>query len=347
VETTGNANSGESNDDASDAARDGGGGSANALADAVGRWVYALGCLFGVGPLVLSLVAPLTDAMGGHGASFLTAGGGTGVSGVLGLGLIGVASAAVGLVGARVFTLGVGAMGAGIVAAWGAWAAAPLDMIVRVTSDGAALPSLAAEGAIAGLVGVALLWVLERVSHGTQVRRGIALHDPLNATRMHRKVERGVGGIVAVERGASSWAVLGASLAVSIAASLVGVWALAASTSKGQVIAAAIGGGIAAGLGAQLMAKSLRGCVSAVVPALGMMVVALASPIAAGIVHDHRLFAAATAGTLLAPARPLGLDWLAGIMCGVPLGMAWGGFKFDARAHPVLDDSGERARATA
>lgn len=347
METTGDAKAVENSDDASDALRDNGGGSTNALADAVGRWVYALGCVFVVGPLVLLIVAPLTDAMGGRGASFLTAGGGTGVSGVLGLASVGVASAAVGLVGARVFTFGVGAMGAGIVAAWGAWAAAPLDMIVRVTSDGAALPSLATEGALAALLGVMLLWILERVSHGAQVRRGVAMHDPLNATRMHRKVERGVGGIVAVERGASTWAVLGASLAVSIAACVVGVWALAASTSKGQVIAAAIGGGIAAGLGTQLMTKSLRGSVSAIVPALGMMAVAIATPIVAGLVHDHRLFAAATAGTLFAPARPLGLDWLAGILCGVPLGMAWGGFRFDARAHPVLDDGGVPARAKA
>lgn len=85
------------------------------------HWVYVLACLFAIGPVVLRVVARVHDAHGGHAASLLT----DGAAGFVALGTVLVACLIVGVIGARFFTLGVGAIGAGMVAAWGAWGCAP------------------------------------------------------------------------------------------------------------------------------------------------------------------------------------------------------------------------------
>ena len=294
--------------------------------DSVGRWAFIVLCLFAIGPSLLAVTATLRDSHGGTAATFLTSSSG---GGALHLVMIVVACAAVGAVGARFFTLGVGAMGAGMVAAWAAWGSATIDRVIGVTSDGSALIVLSIEGFLAGLIGAGLLFVIERVTRGAQPA-GTA--DPLILAGAGKKFKRAMGGLVVTDRSASPFVVLGAALAASIVAAGIGTWFVAASMSKGQVLAASIVASILAGIAGHFAAHSTRGSVSHVVPALGVAVVALAGPLIAGMLHDAKLFQAVNSGALMPLARPIGLDWLAGILCGVPLGMAWVGLRFDGRA---------------
>lgn len=303
---------------------------------AVLRWVYVLACLFAVGPVVLRVVARVHDAHGGHAATLLT----DGAAGFVALGTVVAACLVVGVVGARFFTLGVGAMGAGIVAAWGAWGCATIDTIVRATSSASVFRPLAVEGLICGVVGAAMVLVLERVANRSQP---VGALDQMAAHVAGggggggggvKKTKKALGGVVVMDRSAACAPILGAALVAAIVAAGLATWMVAISALKGQVVAAAIGAGIAAGLASVYAAQAVRGVVSGVVPALGVVLVAGAGPLLALVVDDSFLVQSSMRQTLTALARPIGLDWLAGILCGVPLGMSWAGLKLDVRALP-------------
>jgi hypothetical protein len=65
---------------------------------------------------------------------------------------------------------------------------------------------------------------------------------------------------------------------------------------------------------------------------LALAVLGLAGPLVAKGVQGSRLVEATYAGELLALARPLSLDWAAGALLGVPLGLAWAGAMLDHRS---------------
>lgn len=289
------------------------------------RWVYVLACLFAIGPVVLRVVARVHDAHGGHAATLLT----DGAAGFVALGTVLVACLIVGVIGARFFTLGVGAMGAGMVAAWGAWGCAPIDTIVRATSNASVFKPLAVEGLICGVAGAAMVLLFERVAAKAQPA---GAEDQMAARFGGKKAVKAMGGIVVMDRSGSMAAVLGTALVAGIIAAGLATWMVATSALKGQVVAAAIAAGVAAGMASVYASQSVKGLASGVVPALGVALLAAAGPIVALVVDDKNLVYAAMHSSLTALARPIGLDWLAGILCGVPLGMSWAGLKLDARA---------------
>lgn len=302
-------------------------GSTGVNIHAVLRWIYVLGCLFAIGPGVLRVVARIHDAHGGHAATLLT----DGPAGYVALGTVLIACLVVGVIGARFFTLGVGAMGAGVVAAWGAWGCATIDTIVRATSNASVFKPLAIEGLICGVAGAAMVLLFERIAAGAQP---VGTGDQMAARAGGKKSKRALGGVVVVDRSASAGPVLGAALVAGAIAAGLGTWMVATSVLKGQVVAAAIASGIAAGMASVYASQSTKGVVSGLVPALGVALVAAVGPIAALLFDDKNLVHAAIDGSLTSLGRPIGLDWLAGILCGVPLGMSWAGLKLDIRALP-------------
>lgn len=308
--------------------------SAGVNIQAVLRWVYVLACLFAIGPVVLRVVARIHDAHGGHAATLLT----DGAAGLVALGTVLGACLVVGVIGARFFTLGVGAMGAGVVAAWGAWGCATIATIVRATSDASVFKPLAVEGLICGVAGAAMVWVFERVAMKSQPA---GAEDQMAARVGGRKARRALGGVVVMDRSATIGPVLGAALVAAVVAAGLATYMVAISVLKGQVVAAAIAAGIAAGMASVYASQAAKGVVSGVVPALGVAVLAAAGPFVASMFDDRNLVQAAMTGSLNALARPIGLDWLAGILCGVPLGLSWAGLKLDVRAHqPGTMESG-------
>lgn len=304
--------------------------SAGVNIQAVLRWVYVLACLFAIGPVVLRVVARIHDAHGGHAATLLT----DGAAGLVALGTVLGVCLVVGVIGARFFTLGVGAMGAGVVAAWGAWGCATIATIVRATSDASVFKPLAVEGLICGVAGAAMVWVFERVAMKSQPA---GAEDQMAARVAEggaiKKTKRALGGVVVMDRSAAIGPVLGAALVAAVVAAGLATYMVAISVLKGQVVAAAIAAGIAAGMASVYASQAARGVVSGVVPALGVAVLATAGPFVALMFDDRNLVQAAMTGSLNALARPIGLDWLAGILCGVPLGLSWAGLKLDVRAH--------------
>jgi hypothetical protein len=222
-------------------------------------------------------------------------------------------------------------MGAGIVAAWGAWGCATIDTIVRATSDASVFKPLAVEGLICGVAGAAMVHLFERIAMRSQPS---GAEDPLASHAGDKKAKSALGGVVVMDRSASAVAVLAAGLVAGCIAAGLATWLVAVTAMKGQVVAGAIAAGIAAGMAGVYASQSAKGVVRGVVPALGVALIAGAGPVMALVFDDKDLVPMAMRGTLNALARPIGLDWLAGILCGVPLGMSWAGLRLDARATP-------------
>jgi hypothetical protein len=125
--------------------------------------------------------------------------------------------------------------------------------------------------------------------------------------------------------------VLGGAFAVAAVAAGLAVFLIAVSGVKGQTFAAALIGALAAGAAAQTVASSKNFHVTPVTPILAIALVALAGPIIASVLHGPRLIDAVYAGNVFALARPLSLDWAAGSVIGVPIGLGWAGSMLDRR----------------
>lgn len=111
-------------------------------------------------------------------------------------------------------------------------------------------------------------------------------------------------------------------MAAAGAAVLPVVWLIAQSPMKGQVLAATIFGSIAAGLLGRLVAPTVQPMLLfasvCVFGALGQWVAGTSIPAA-------ELQGAVSAGTLPHIVLPLPIDYAAGSLIGIPLGLAWGG----------------------
>src|SRR5262249_39973802 len=121
-------------------------------------------------------------------------------------------------------------------------------------------------------------------------------------------------------------AILGAAAVCAVLA-----WFLAVSGAKGQTFMAALIGALGAGVAAQMVARSKDLHVTPVTPILPIALVALAGPLVAVALHGARLVDAVYAGTVFSLARPLSLDWAAGAVIGVPIGLGWAGSMLDRR----------------
>ncbi len=88
---------------------------------------------------------------------------------------------------------------------------------------------------------------------------------------------------------------------------------------KGQTIAAAIAAGAVGATVARVVAPEAARWVIATAPIL----LGVAGPIAAVVVHKDQVLDHAFSNRLLALAYPAPLDWLAGALLGAPMGLSW------------------------
>ena len=277
------------------------------------RWVLILGSLLGVGPLTSELLSGLRDVDGGRAVTLLINGD---VGGAVVATLVLVAAVlVVGSLGARFFSLGTGYFCAGAVLAWAGSALGSLEGIVRRAGSGKDLYVLGVEGLIVtvGAAG-AVVWFARLAGGGTQGPRGTW-------------VERAVFAEPAPLKGRGPHPA--GALCAAVAAAGVAVWFIALSGDRTQTLAATITGGIASGAVAHLLHAHRR--FTPVMPILAVAVVALAGPVAAVFVEGDRLVAHVYDGTVLGLARPVSLDWAAGALIGVPLGMSWAGASAEKR----------------
>lgn len=262
------------------------------------RWTLLLASLFALGPLAYAATRHLRDVDHGPAATLLV--GDSMGAGVL-AGLIVFAIAAVaGAIGARFFAFHTGLTAAGFVVAWGAWGLGTLDAIARRARDASDLPVLAIEGLLVMGVAIALTWGLERLAP----KAPPASESPLNPADTK--------GIAA---GAIAAAVVGG----------LAIWIFCMTTYKGQTVACAALAGILGAAAAQLVAAFLGSSIGALPPMLGLAALALVGPLAARVMHDAQFVQAVFNAGVLPLAKPLSLDWAAGALIGVPIGLSWAG----------------------
>ncbi|MFT3684312.1 MAG: hypothetical protein QM783_05190 [Phycisphaerales bacterium] len=264
------------------------------MRDAVIKYGLFYGALLVVGAIAWRLTSLATDAAGGHGATMLSSSS-LGLS--VGVGLAAIAIAvATGMLATRLHSASAGVLDMGVVLAWGASGFGTLRQVVSaraVAETGAGMRStlsmLAIEAAIVGALVVAAVFLIERAE-----KRSEPAEEPK----------------------AGAWMT---SLACGAAGSAVGIWFIAQTGYKGQVIGAALVGGLLGGVAAFAVDPRTR-----MWPLVaGCAAVSIAGPVLAMVAggDDAHLHAAVIAGSVTRLAQPVGLDGIAGACMGVPVGL--------------------------
>ncbi len=269
------------------------------MRDAIVKYGLFYGALLVVGAIAWKLTMLATDVNGGHGTSLLLSTK-PALSAVVGVAAV-VIAAGMGLLAGRLVGARGGLLDMGVVLAWGAFGFGTLRKIVMASANAqtgegtrSALTMLAIEGAVVAALVVGAAWLIERTG----------LKDvPDGADEPARS-------------GVAGWLTTFACGAVGGA---LGVWLLAQSGYKGQVIGAALAGGIVGGIIAYAMDHNVR-----LWPLVaGCLLVSVAGPVVALVTGggDATLHASIIAGTVSRWAQLTGLDGAAGVCLGVPVGL--------------------------
>jgi hypothetical protein len=252
--------------------------------------------LFIVGPGLVALTGELSSPIGLTHPTPMLAG-----SLIKGMSVLGLWFAAAGLLGglaAKASTVRTGFITAGLVLCWPAWHTSQSHELIREASGLAPIGRLLIEGVLAGLFTLILAFVLNRVSSPEYAT------DRMESKNLLSQLARLETAKV---------------IAAGIAAGAVGAWFVAVSPMKGQAIAAACFGGLAAGAAARLASPESRPFMLAMPIAL----LAFAGPLAVLIMHRTTALAAADAGRLFPLANILPIDMIAGGLIGLAWGEAW------------------------
>lgn len=268
------------------------------------KWIVVLAALFAAGPLAASLVAPLHLADGSHAASLFTDGSFT--QGLFaGLGVLALATV-IGVVSGNLVARDMGLTVAGLVIAWAAWRFSSVDRAASRIGSGGMLATLAIEGLLMGLAGTAIAAAIGLTSREKLSRSALFASFPDDQPQ--EKLPR---------QGLVTAGLVGVAAAAGV------VWIIAVEPTRGQCVMAAVTGGIACGGAAQLSASMRRLRLGPIVPMLSMTLLATLSPLITMQIHGSSLVETAMAGKLF-PLGKLGpMDWLAGALLGVPIGLAW------------------------
>lgn len=263
------------------------------------QWTCIFVAALAVGPVAGWLAASLRAPDGGISATGLTSE--APIIGLVKMGAVVLLAGGMGVAAARLVSAKTGLFCAGLVLAWGAWRSGRMDEILRRAQSPAPLWSLAIEAAVLGalalIVGVAIL----KAGKADQRDHADALTSPA----------AGVGALVALVVGG------------------VAAFFLARSEMVGQTFAAALlAGMLGATVGRVVRHTAPLACF------LGAgAVLAIAGPAAGALASGPNVMADLYAGTLLPLARPVPLDWLAGIFMGVPMGASWAASMIEIHEH--------------
>jgi len=290
------------------------------------RWTLILASLFALGPAAGFMVDQLQDVDGGRAVTLLV--NGSTSAGLLAGLVVLVAAAFAGVVGTYFFSLGTGMTCAGLIFAWGAWGLGTVNDIVQRAASGADFSRLALDGAAVSLAGLAMCAVFLVIAEGRQ--------HPSPTSPNASPTRKGLRGplplLLVPDVGVNPVPALAASLLGSMVVGGVLVWLVAVSSARGQTLMAALVGGLGAAAAAHLIGSSMKAVVTPLVPFLALVFLAVIGPVAGKLLHGDHLVEATYAEHLFALARPLSLDWPAGAMLGIPVGLGWAGAMLDKRA---------------
>lgn len=246
-------------------------------------WIPALTAGFVLGPIAGLLAAQLTDAAGGPHATLLVTQ--TPVLGAFCAIGVGIIAALAGWMGVRIGSPNVGLFSAGIVLSWAAARSGRVDEIVAVTRT-SPFPRFVLEGLLTALVALLLVEVIRRF------RR----HTPAEPPLFYSARALGAG----------------------LVASAFTAWLFAVDASKGQTLAAAGAAGVMGAAVTRMMLVSIPPRLIAVLP----VVMGIVSPLAVQLASAD-VVAASFEGSIFRLGLITPLDWLAGSLIGIPLGLAW------------------------
>jgi hypothetical protein len=293
------------------------------------RWTIYLIALFIAGPAAGALVGSVHATDGGPASPLVSA---SPIAGLVYV-LIAMAVALVfGVVGARLLGTGPGMSAAGVVVAWAAWRTADVDQLIRTAHSGGPLTMLAVEGATFGVTGLILaviIWLFgaahERKGTGPDTVSASAQSSPDSITGRATEKEQDLAWLVRKMR--SGKATL-PSIAVGIVVGGVAAWLIAVTPLKGQAVFAAIAAGAFAAAAGRLVDFE------APMPAMfiPILVLAILGPLTGLVLADSRgIVATSYAGRLFPLANVSPLDWIAGGLLGIPLGVSWAGSMIEKR----------------
>lgn len=269
------------------------------MREAIVKYGTFYGALLVVGAVAWKLTSLATDVAGGHGTSLLNSAS-PGLSIAAGLGAV-VLAALTGFGAGKLVSSKGGLLDMGAVLAWGAYGFGTLRQIVMAKANAqtgvgtrATLTSLAIEAAIVGIAVVAAVWFIERTS------------------------KKDVNEVVDQELASKAGGVL-TTMLCGFTGSVAGVWLLAQTGYKGQVIGAALAGGVVGGI----IAYAFDHRVKLWPLVAGCLLVSVAGPVVALVTGggDAALHGAIIGGTVVRWAQLTGLDAAAGVCLGVPVGL--------------------------
>lgn len=279
------------------------------------RWTLLLGALFVLGPIAGHLINTLHAADGGSDATPLVST--SPIRGVFIAAIVMLLALAVGVTGGRIFGPRLGLRTAGLVLVWAAWLTGTVDAILRQSQSAAPMWTLALEGVIVGVMALVVFVLV------------VALARPHNEQEQAEFATTGNAPLTTVTHDLKKLVSMGAlvGLVGAIVAGGIVAWIIAFEPLKGQTVMAAFFGGIAAAAVGRLAASMVGQDAPVMVFFIAIVILAVASPASAALIHasSDQLLDASYAGTMFSLGHILPMDWLAGGMLGVPVGLAWVG----------------------
>ena len=260
-------------------------------AQGVARWVAFLVALVVVGPVIGWIAGRIPPVPGAAQGTFLVSS--SSVMGFVGIAACAVLTVVMGMVASRVVSTGLGLTCAGVALAWATFHTGHLPDLARAVDPTSLGRSLTVEGAIVG--------VFTLVAAIAIARRGWP-DEPF-----------------AVKSMLSGSALAGA--AVATAAGMAAAWVIAQDDKPGQTLAAAFAAGAA---GAALARTVVHGAPRSSV-LLAIPIGAVLCPLVGFAMTSGSMDTAILGGRVSPWARIMPIDWCAGMLIGIPLGLSWAG----------------------
>jgi hypothetical protein len=280
------------------------------------HWAIGLAAVLAVGPLAARLLFGITDARGDHLASILTSNQ-TGRA-LAGLALVLLGSLIVGRIARAIGGASLALMCAGLVLGWGAFAFGSVEEAIRGTHASSFFPLLAVEGLVLCILAalLAMHLAVPTMRLPLEIEKIESESSEAKLTLLAQLIRvRKTSGIATLVQCIIVSAIVAAAVTALCSTSML----------RGQTIFAAFVGAVLAGVAAQVTAAAGSARISPAVPALGVALAALVAPFIAMSMHGSSLVPDTLAGNLAWIGRPLPIDWAAGGLLGVHVGMGWAG----------------------
>lgn len=261
------------------------------------RWIILAIAMFIFGPIAGATASWLRAVDGSHEASPIISS--SGFVGQMGIAIGFSLAILAGIYAARHFGPRTGLFAAGLVLVWTAAGAGSVDGIVRLSNEPSVFRTLAIEGLFVGyltfIVGLATVSASGR-------QDSPARNLSARFTQQAKETPRMLG-----------------ALAVCAVAGAMAATIVARSSLPAQAIMAAAAAGVAGAMAALLVHQNTRAHWM-----LGALcVLAIAGPASAYFAHTD-VVREMYRGSLIPLARITPLQWAAGLLLGVPVGLSWG-----------------------